>query len=432
MLKKFLCLSVVGCLGLWACSGDSTSAGSTEDSMIHNVAKSDSNAILKFALWSSLDSMGIPGYFKAASEKGIYVYDPYTRDNLRCPAPALAMDDNTLFFDELETIYQEGELVDGVCGKAVSLADGQVAPLGVNLIDSMKVGTVEFWFHPGKEFYDKPARTLLGNDGARIHFFYKDGELIFQKNHHNQHFFVKNMIALDSGWNLIAGQWGDGYMSLWLNGKLVAKKEHDLGYAPAMRGIPFENLFVIGYKSKCCMEGVDQYQGMTTAGAFDQFRISNVTRYDVQAPVVVVDSLPPAADPAGENEESEDELDSLSEGQCSTGIDMSTDLDSLDNNVVHLKLVTETVCPPDYELVIDSNAYDKFTYSLYLRDGSVVKELLPVGSVYYGCIDLTDFHDPKFNASACTGLVPGTYRLYIAYEGKRNYYAFKVQGEIDE
>jgi hypothetical protein len=50
MLKKFLCLSVVGCLGLWACSGDSTSAGSTEDSMIHNVAKSDSNAILKFAL----------------------------------------------------------------------------------------------------------------------------------------------------------------------------------------------------------------------------------------------------------------------------------------------------------------------------------------------------------------------------------------------
>lgn len=281
MLRKFLGLSVLGSLCLCACTHDAGSAGSTEDSMIKNVAKNDGD-IFKIALWNGIDSLGIPGYFQVASEKGIFVYDPYTRDNLRCKSPALSMDDHTLYFDELETIYQEGELVDGVCGKAVLLADGEVAPLGVNLVDSMKVGTVEFWFKPGEEFYENSARTLLGNDGARIHFFYKDGELIFQKNHHNQHFFVKNKVALDSGWNLVAGQWGDGYMSLWLNGKLVAKKEHALGYAPAMRGIPFENLFVIGYKSYCCMEGVSQYSGMTTAGAFDQFRISNITRYDIR------------------------------------------------------------------------------------------------------------------------------------------------------
>ena len=54
------------------------------------------------------------------------------------------MDDNTRYFDELETIYQEGELVEGVCGKALLLRDGEVAPLGVNLIDSMKAGTVEY------------------------------------------------------------------------------------------------------------------------------------------------------------------------------------------------------------------------------------------------------------------------------------------------
>ena len=284
MLRKFLGLSVFGCLCLCACTTDTGSAGSTEDSMIKNVAKNDGD-IFKIALWNGIDSLGIPGYFQVASEKGIFVYDPYTRDNLRCKSPALSMDDNTLYFDELESIYQEGKLVDGVCGKAVLLADGEVAPLGVNLVDSMKVGTVEFWFKPGEEFYEKSARTLLGNDGARVHFFYKDGELIFQKNHHNQHFFVKNKVGLDSGWNLIAGQWGDGYMSLWLNGKLVAKKEHALGYAPAMRGIQFENLFVIGYKSYCCMEGVYQYEGMTTAGAFDQFRISNITRYDINVSV---------------------------------------------------------------------------------------------------------------------------------------------------
>lgn len=280
MLKKFLGLSALGCLCLCACNEDIGSAGSTEDSMIKNMAKNDSS-IFKVPLWKGIDSLGIPGYFQVASEKGIFTYDPYTRDNLHCESPALSMDNNTLYFDELETIYQEGELVDGVCGKAVSLSDGQVAPLGVNLIDSMKVGTVEFWFKPGPQFYDENARTLLGNDGSRIHFFYKDGNLIFQKNHHNQHYFVLAEAKLDSGWNLIGGQWGDGYMSLWLNGKLVVKKEHTLGYAPATRGIPFENLFVIGYKSYCCMEGVGQYEGMTTAGAFDQFRISNTTRYDI-------------------------------------------------------------------------------------------------------------------------------------------------------
>ena len=287
MLRKFIGLAAIGSLCFCACSDDIDSAGSTEDSMINNIALSDTNAFLKLALWSGIDSLGIPRYFQVAAEKGIFVYDPYTRDSLRCKSPALSMDDHTLFFDELETIYQEGKLVDGVCGKAVSLADGQVAPLGVNLIDSMKVGTVEFWFKPGKEFYDKKARTLLGNDGARIHFFYKDGELIFQKNHHNQHYFVNNKAELDSGWNLIAGQWGDGYMSLWLNGKLVVKKKHELGYAPAIRGIPYENLFVIGYKSFCCMEGVNQFEGMTTAGVFDQFRISNITRYDINDTAVV-------------------------------------------------------------------------------------------------------------------------------------------------
>ena len=280
MLKKFLGLSALGCLCLCACNEDIGSAGSTEDAMLKNIAKNDADTY-KVALWSSIDSLGIPGYFQVASEKGIFTYDPYTRNDLHCKSPALSMDEYTLYFDELETIYQEGELVDGVCGKAVSLADGQVAPLGVNLVDSMKVGTVEFWFKPGPQFYDKKARTLLGNDGSRIHFFYKDGTLIFQKNHHNQHYFVQAEAKLDSGWNLIGGQWGDGYMSLWLNGKLVVKKNHALGYAPATRGIPFENLFVIGYKSYCCMEGVGQYEGMTTAGAFDQFRISNVTRYDI-------------------------------------------------------------------------------------------------------------------------------------------------------
>ena len=233
-------------------------------------------------MWARIDERGsIAGYFDSLSkEEGAPAIGVTSRSNVRCSAPALQMDDNTRYLDELETLFDEGEQVEGVCGKALKLSDGQVAPLGVNLIDSMSVGTVEFWFRPNADFFDKDARTLLGNDGARIHFFYKGGELYFQKNHHNQHYYVSGKAVLkENDWNLIAGQWGNGYMSLWLNGELVGYWEHDKGYVPAQRAIPFENLVVIGYKSGCCMEGPGQYKAMTTSGSFDQFRISNIARY---------------------------------------------------------------------------------------------------------------------------------------------------------
>ena len=178
--------------------------------------------------------------------------------------------------------------VDGVCGKAISLKSGEVAPTGINLVDAMAAGTVEFWFRPNDDFFET-ARTLLGNDGARVHFFYKNGELYFQKNHHNKHFFVKGAVELKKDWNLIAGQWGNGSMSLWVNGEKVADMVHTEGYEAASRSNPYENLFVIGFKSDCCMEGPGQNEAMTTSGAYDQLRISNVVRYvDESEPLVLV------------------------------------------------------------------------------------------------------------------------------------------------
>lgn len=230
-------------------------------------------------MWARIDELGIAGYFDSVSQNGGGAVLENVRVSGHCRYPALMMDENTRYLDELESLFDEGEMVEGVCRNGLKLQDGQVAPLGVNLIDSMKVGTVEFWFRPNADFYDAP-RTFIGNDGARIHFFYKNGELYFQKNHHNQHYYVKGAAKLkDDDWNLIAGQWGDGYMSVWLNDKMVARMEHDKGYAPATRGIPYENLVVIGYKSDCCMEGPGQYSAMTTSGSFDQFRISNIPRY---------------------------------------------------------------------------------------------------------------------------------------------------------
>ena len=141
------------------------------------------------------------------------------------------------------------------------------------------VGTVEFWFRPGDDFYDEPIRTLLGNDESRAHFFIKNGNLIFQKNHADIHYYVQGSVELSDDWNLIAGQWGDGYLSLYVNGSLVAKVEHEEPYVPSLRSRPEPNLIVAGRKSGCCMEALSQYNAMTSSGTIDQVRVSNVVRY---------------------------------------------------------------------------------------------------------------------------------------------------------
>lgn len=196
---------------------------------------------------------------------------------LSCAAPALAKDSGTLYFFELEN-QDKGSLVPGVCGNGASLAAGEYVAL-VDLMDTIPQGTVEFWFRPDSAFYNGEARTLLGNDGARLHFFYSGDSLYFQKNHNDIHYFVAGAATLKNDWNLIAGQWGNGYLSLFLNGKIIARVAHTEGYEPSDRSVLNENVLVIGMKSRCCMEGPGFSTKMTTSGAFDQVRISNVLRY---------------------------------------------------------------------------------------------------------------------------------------------------------
>ena len=126
-----------------------------------------------------------------------------------------------------------------------------------------------------------------------------------------------------------------------------------------------------------------------------------------------------------------DELDSRSDG-CSVGLDMTTVVDPEDSRAVILNISGEKSCAPDYEAQPIADIYGDLTYSIRTRSGEVVEESLPVGSVHYGCIDLTDASSPKFKVDDCTGIAPGTYRLYITYEGTQTFYAFKVRGEIDE
>lgn len=267
-MKKVFIPSIIA-LGLIACSEN-------QDPTASQTAQKISAAENAQGLWAQIHQEGVANYFE---DNGILHSGAESMAaNAKCDK-GLRMDENTLYLDEMEGIYKEGTLIDGVCGKAVSLASGEVAPLSINLIDPMPKGTVEFWFKPGKDFFDNKARTLLGNDESRVHFFVKDGQIVFQKNHADIHYFAMGEVKFVDGWNKIAGQWGDGFISVWVNDSLVAKKEHKEGYEPSRRGVTFGNLLVIGYKSECCMEGPGQYASMTTSGAFDQVRISNIPRY---------------------------------------------------------------------------------------------------------------------------------------------------------
>jgi len=360
--KSLIASGSIVLLALAACSTDdtSTAGASVDPNIVTNTA--DNTVIYQKndakGMWMRLNSVGIASYFDSLSQTAdAPIIDVASRVDGNCAAPALQMDANTRYLDELESLFDEGEQVPGMCGKGLKLNDGQAAPLGVNLLDSMKVGTVEFWFRPNEDFFDKP-RTMIGNDGSRIHFFYKDGKLYFQKNHHNQHYFVKGATKLDSSWNLIAGQWGDGYMSLWVNGKLVASKEHGLGYAPATRGIPFENLVVIGYKSGCCMEGAGQYDAMTTSGSFDQFRISNITRYSLNPSVIA-----PADTTAG------DTLDQDTLVGDTSAVDTSAaDTTVVDTNVTDTTVVDTTAADTS---VVDTMAADTSVVDTMAADTSV-------------------------------------------------------------
>ena len=136
-----------------------------------------------------------------------------------------------------------------------------------------------------------------------------------------------------------------------------------------------------------------------------------------------------AAEP--DDEFVDDELEERTDG-CSIGLEMTTRVDPEDSRAVILEIVGEKACAPDDEIKFLDDIYGDLTYGIRTRTGEVVAEPLAVGEVHYGCVDLTDVSNPRVMYDRCTGIAPGTYQLYITYEGKVTYFQFRVQGEIEE
>lgn len=203
--------------------------------------------------------------------------DSSSSESTFCDEYGLVSDSSTLFFEDFEDFTTQGTLVSGVCGNAISLVPGEKDTLNYALDTFLSEGTIEFWFRPGEAFYED-TRTLLSNDESRVHFVYSDSVLYFQKNITDTHIFVSDTLVLNAGWNHIAGQWGNGFVSLFVNGDLVAQKavsNNEASYQPAST----KNTILIGTKSSCCMEGIQVYKSLSTSGDFDQIRISNIDRY---------------------------------------------------------------------------------------------------------------------------------------------------------
>ncbi len=265
MLKYFVFCTLA--FGLVACTETTTPVTNIQD----ETSESHQNS----GLWKRLNEEGL----RSLSSIKLMSSDSPDLNETVCEN-GLHRDSNTIYFDELERIYQEGTLVEGVCGNAINLASGEVAPLSINMVSNMDKGTVEFWFKPNANFYKDSARTLLGNNQARVHFFVKDSSIIFQKNVTGKHQYVKGIHYLTNDWTHIAGQWDGKTVSLWVNDEKVAQEDYAFGYEYSTdNDQPYENLLVIGYKSKCCMEAPGQIDALTTSGSYDQIRVSNITRY---------------------------------------------------------------------------------------------------------------------------------------------------------
>jgi fibro-slime domain-containing protein len=77
----------------------------------------------------------------------------------------------------------------------------------------------------------------------------------------------------------------------------------------------------------------------------------------------------------------------------------------------------------------------QINYSITTRKGEIPAgcagcAALPLGSVSYGGIDLTNPKVPIVYPDRVMGLAPGSYRLYVEVDGKKNYIQFAVRGNL--
>lgn len=178
------------------------------------------------------------------------------------------------------TVMTSTEGVDG--GKALLLPGEQYLVLPWDMDKRIDVGSLDFYFKPGDDFNERGNYALVGNDGARMNVFYKNGNLYFYKNLANIFVSVSAAASLKKGeWNRITAEWNaeSGLIAIFLDGKQLASQATEYPYySPSDRGRS-DNVVMVGYKSDCCLGGLSgEYFG---EGAFDNIKVVRENIFEI-------------------------------------------------------------------------------------------------------------------------------------------------------
>lgn len=174
------------------------------------------------------------------------------------------------FFSATVMTHTEG--VDG--GEALLLPGDQYLVLPWDMNKSIAEGSLDFYYKPDDDFVESGSYALVGNDGARMNVFYRQGRLYFYKNLANIFVTVSAPASLKKGeWNRITAEWSteSGLIAIFLDGKQLASQATEYPYySPSDRGRN-DNVVMVGYKSNCCLGNLNsEYFG---AGAFDNIKV---------------------------------------------------------------------------------------------------------------------------------------------------------------
>lgn len=176
-------------------------------------------------------------------------------------------------------VLKSGERVKGAFGNALHFSFGNSARFDTIIPNQTPNGTLELYF----KFDDSPKSDsiylVFGNDGSRCCVYYNNGYLIFMKNTDDLFRYVETKVIIRSDiWYHVAGTWGCKGMRLFVNDSLVGKNLDNSAYQCSRR-LTEENVFKIGDKTSCCMNGVGINRPISIEANIDEVRISNVERY---------------------------------------------------------------------------------------------------------------------------------------------------------
>lgn len=156
---------------------------------------------------------------------------------------------------------------------------GDIATFDTIIENGTPNGTLELYFKFDNQPQKDSVYLILGSDGSRCNLVYRDGYLVFLKNHSDIHKNIEAKVELTADtWYHVACTWGKKGMRLFLNRTLIAMSKDCTVYESSPR-TSLENIFYIGFKTYCCMEGIGVFRPITFEGYLDEIRISDLERY---------------------------------------------------------------------------------------------------------------------------------------------------------